>query len=459
MHIHFIGIGGIGMSALAQFHRARGWRISGSDLKRSEITDALRRQGIRVAIGQRKANVTPDTTRVVYTVAVPPKNPELREAKRRNIKTQTYAEAVGELTRKYRLIAVAGAHGKSTTTGMLAAVFRAARRDPTVIVGTKLRELGGSNFRVGTSPYFLLEADEYRASFWNYRPTVAVVLNIDREHLDFYHSIQKIKAAYLRFLRNITPGGTAVLNRDDPRVGRVGARLKRMRPDIRVIWFSLRDSSAKQITKVIKIPGAHNRSNALAAYAAAKTLGITPHIILVGISRYRGAWRRFQRLGTFREAKLYADYAHHPTEVRATIAGAREQYPRHRIIVVFQPHHYERMRTLFPEFTRAFDGCNQLYLLDIYEVAGREAGHHGPNVKALAAAIRKRGHPAEYVPPSANLGSFLKSRLKQNDVLIMMGAGSIWEMTKALLPGRKPTFVPRTFDRAQSRAAGRGKDK
>lgn len=443
-HLHCVGIGGIGVSALARLYQARGWRVSGSDLARSEITDALRKKGIRVFIGpHRRSRVAPSIARVVYTVATKSENPELREAKRRGIPTLSYAQAVGELTHKLKTIAVAGAHGKSTTTAMIALAMVRAGLDPTVIIGTKLREfsppVGGSNFRLGKSLYFVLEADEYRASFLNYTPSIAVVTNIDREHLDFYKNASNIEATFLKFLLGLKSGGTAVLNRDDHRLQRIGAKLKKKRPDLGIMWYSLRNPAARKIRRILRIPGTHNVANALAAYSVGRILRIPGKKIFSALGKYSGSWRRFDYQGRLLGAKVFADYAHHPTEIIATLQAAREKFPRSRIWCVFQPHHYERTRDLFREFTIAFDECDELVLLDIYEVAGRERSkkYRGVNSQKLAAAISRRGKSCFYLSSPSKLKSFLSKRLRRGDILIMMGAGSIWEITKQLMSAKR----------------------
>lgn len=444
-NLHCIGIGGIGVSALARLYKARGWQVSGSDLARSEITDALKKEGIRVFIGHRKSNLAPSVSKVVYTSAVRPNNPEIMEAKRRKIAALSYAQAVGELTREFKTIAIAGAHGKSTTTAMIALLLAKSGFNPTAIIGTKLREFKNSNFRLGKSPYkaeppgfrpyFVLEADEYRASFLNYYPTIAVITNTDREHLDFYKNIRKIEATFLKFISGLKPNGIAVLNRDDPRLRRIAMRLRRLRRDLNIIWFSLRHPQAKKIKRILRIPGAHNVSNALAAYAVGRILRIPEKKILAALADYRGSWRRFDYQGRIFGAKVFADYAHHPTEIRATLAAAGEKFPRRRIVCVFQPHHYERTRDLFREFTRAFGRADAAVLLDIYEVAGREQNKKSQEVNSqkLAAAISRRGQICFYLHDPRQLKSFLEKRLGRGDILVMMGAGSIWEITKQLM--------------------------
>ncbi len=438
-HIHFIGIGGIGVSALARLYRSRGFQVSGSDISRSEITDALKKESIQTFIGKHKAaNVAGSVTNVIHTAAIRSDNPELVIAKRRRIPTRTYARALGELSRGYRLIAIAGSHGKSTTTALTALALIRGKFDPTMVIGTKLREFRNSNFRLGRGAWLVIEADEYRASFLNYRPTIAVVTNIDREHLDYYRTVANVEAAFLKFLLRIQLNGTAVLNRDDRRTRRVGRKLARSRKDIRIIWYSLRDAAAVKIRKVIRIPGRHNVSNALAAVQVASTLRVPRSVSYRAIASYRGAWRRFDYQDHFAGAKVFADYAHHPTEIMATLQGARERFPKNRIWCVFQPHHYERTRLLYKEFSRAFKNCDALVLLDIYEVAGREhAGRDNRvNSERLAKAVTRRGTPALYLNNPRRLKPFLKRWLKPGDILLMMGAGDIWEMTKELA-GRK----------------------
>lgn len=435
-HIHCIGIGGIGVSALARLYRNRGFRVSGSDIARYEITDALKKEGIQIFIGKHKAaNVTGSVTKVIHTAAIRPDNPELAIAKRRRIPTRTYAQALGELSRDYRLIAIAGSHGKSTTTALTALALVRGKLDPTVVIGTKLREFKNSNFRAGHSKWLVIEADEYRVSFHNYRPAIAVVTNIDREHLDFYKNIRNVEDSFLKFLLRLEAQCVAVLNGDDQRLRRIGRQLRRLRPDINIAWYSLHDAAAQTIDRVIRIPGRHNVSNALATHAVASTLHIPQSTIFKAIGAYRGAWRRFDYQGKLFGAKVFADYAHHPTEIKATLQAAREKFPQKRIWCVFQPHHYERLRKLFPEFSRAFDDCDALVLLNVYEVVGRERRGSVADVNSerLAHAVSRHGTPALYLADPVRLRPFLKTWLRPGDVLLMMGAGDIWEMTKQLM--------------------------
>ncbi|MBI2096929.1 MAG: UDP-N-acetylmuramate--L-alanine ligase, partial [Candidatus Sungbacteria bacterium] len=266
--VYFIGIGGIGMSALARYYKARKWAVSGSDLAWSGITKELAKEGVKVKIGHKKGNLPAGLALVIYSQAIRSSNPELREARRRGVRVAPYPEIVGELTRTYTTIAVAGAHGKSTTTALASLVMIKGGLDPTVIVGAKLKEFGGKNFRAGHGTFLALEADEFGKSFLHYSPAFAIVTNIDNEHLDTYKNIANIKKNFLKFLGNTKIGGTLILNKSSkPLIGlkkKIGkiAEVK----NLKIIWYSLRSPAARKIENIIKIPGKHNVSNALAAY-------------------------------------------------------------------------------------------------------------------------------------------------------------------------------------------------
>jgi len=449
MKVHFVGIGGIGMSALARYFLAQKWAVSGSDLVKSGITQNLQKEGVEVKIGHKKAYLPTDVGLVVTSQAIPRDNPELVEARRRGVRILTYPEVIAELTEQHKTIAIAGAHGKSTTTALAALTLIAGGLDPTVIIGTNLKEFGGgrqgSNFRKGRSEYLVLEADEFGNAFRHYSPTLAIVTNIDREHLDVYKNLANIKKAFLDFMKNVASGGTLVLNRDD-------ANLHSLKPEIsafakkervRIIWYSLRDPAAKKIKHVIKIAGEHNLSNAVAVYALGKALCIPERTILRAIGSYRGAWRRMEFRGTLRVkgvrggAPVYDDYAHHPTEIRATLAAFHEKYPKKKILCVFQPHQIKRLTALFKEFTTAFEGADKTLILPIYKVAGRDEKPSRFDAQALARAIQKRepkkllfylADPRNLRRAILTLGAPLSSC-----VIVMMGAGNIVDLTDSLL--------------------------
>ncbi|MFH0712397.1 MAG: UDP-N-acetylmuramate--L-alanine ligase, partial [Candidatus Jorgensenbacteria bacterium] len=458
--VHFIGVGGIGMSALARWFLAQKWAVSGSDITLSNLTQALQKEGVKVKIGHKKAYVSPEMGLLVYNQAIPASNPELREARRRGIPVLTYPEALGVLSREYKTIAVSGAHGKSTTTAFLSLVLTRAGFDPTVILGTLFREFAGKNFRAGKSEYLVIEADEWKASFLNYSPTYAIITNIDREHLDFYKNYSNVKKTFLKFISNIREDGVLIANRDDKNLFALKRHIEKIakRKNFRVIWYGaiINYSAYRKIRTFLEVPGKHNVSNALAVYVLARALGIKEEVILKALGRYRGAWRRMEYRGKLRIANsksplaispvpVYDDYAHHPTEIKASLQAFREKFPKKEIICVFQPHQAHRTKNLFKEFISAFDLADYLILLPIYQVAGRDKSHKGYTSADLAKAIArsknyklKAKNSVSYLPSPKKLKSLLNSRFYFLDsaVVIMMGAGDIVNYTSLLIRGR-----------------------
>ena len=428
--IHFIGIGGIGVSALAKYYINQGVKVSGSDLSSSEITDDLIKLGAQIFIGKHnKKNLPKNIGAVIYTAAVQKDNPELSEAKRRKLKVKSYAQVLGELTKKYKTITVSGAHGKSTTTAMTALVLEKGHCDPLVIVGTKVREFGDSNFRPGLGGYFVLEADEWNKSFLNYRPQIAVLTNIDEEHLDIYKNIDHIEAVFKQFLTKVSKNGLIVANADDKIVKKIAKESGRQ-----VIWYSLKDKETNLIKKTIRVAGDHNLLNALAAFRVGRALGVGQAEILQALEGFSGTWRRFEFKGAINKAPVFDDYAHHPSEIKATLVAAKKRFPFGRIISVFQPHQYRRLHSLFNDFTNAFDHSDITCVLDVYDVAGREDSRAKKEVNSfkLAAALSEKGKDARYMYQS-QVSDFLKSEVKSNDAVIFMGAGDIYKLTQKIV--------------------------
>ncbi|MEK7193533.1 MAG: UDP-N-acetylmuramate--L-alanine ligase [Patescibacteria group bacterium] len=453
LHVHFVGIGGIGMSALARWFLAKNWAVSGSDLADSEILKELRKEGVKVKIGHKKSNLpahllepkAKPTSMVIYSSAIKPDNPELREARKFGIKPMSYAETIGCLTKPYKTIAVAGSHGKSTTTSLLGLIVIRAGMNPTIIVGTKLKELRGKNFLSGKSNVLVLEADEWKAAFLHYSPFIAIVTNIDREHLDFYKDLNAVKKSFLQFLKNTKPEGFLVLNRDDRNVRSLSPEIKKIatQNNLRVIWFSIQEDKAlvREIKKIINIPGEHNVSNALAACTVAiRCLGIKKAVALKTIGAYRGAWRRFEYKGKYDGALIFDDYAHHPTEIKATLKAFKEKYPKKKLLCVFQPHQAKRLQALFREFQDSFSDADEVLIFPSYQVAGRDEPSSRFNARALVAAIQKR-HPHKLIFYLANPRD-LKKKIHtlpsplRSKVIVMMGAGDIVSHTSSLL--RRP---------------------
>jgi UDP-N-acetylmuramate--alanine ligase len=438
--IYFIGIGGIGMSALARLYKAKGWSVAGSDVVPSELISALRAEGIHVDIGHKPGNIKSGVMLVVYNRAIHPDNPEIRSAMKLHIETLPYAEVLGNLTKEYMTVAITGSHGKSTTTALAALALMAGGYDPTVLIGTTLKEFARKNVRVGKSDTLVLEADDFGAAFTAYSPTVAIVTNIDREHLDFYKSFVNVKAAFIKFLSHVRPGGLMILNRDDPPLWGLRNRIRMIakKNSVTTVWYSLRDPAAKKIKKVILIPGVHNVSNATAVSHLGRFLEIPEKKILGAIRSYRGAWRRMELRGKFNGAPVYDDYAHHPTEIAATLQAFREKFPKKKILCVFQPHQTQRTALLFKEFQTAFDDAHETLILPIYHVAGRDAVIPNRDSGALVRAIQKKQphKPIFYLANPAKLKDAiiaLDGAPLSKKVIVMMGAGDVVQLTDALI--------------------------
>jgi len=419
MKVHFIGIGGIGISALAQYYLSKGHEVSGSDLVDSKIIEGLKNKGAIISVGSNSSENIKDYDLVIHSPAVKESNPEMIEAERKGIKILSYPQALGELTKEYTTIAVSGTHGKSTTTAMISLILIEAGLDPTVIVGTKLKEFGDSNFRIGKSEYLVIEACEHEASFLNYWPKIIVVTNIEEDHLDFYNNLENIKKAFNEFVSHLKDNGILVKTEDTV-----------VNTDKKTINYSLKDREVEQLKKIIKIPGDHNILDALAALKVARILGVKDEISFSALSKYAGSWRRFEetQLPGF---ILIDDYGHHPTEILATLKGAREKYPDRKIFCVFQPHQYQRTYLLFNDFVKSFKEAidskliDKLFLIDIYDVAGRESKEAKEKVssKILAEAIGN----AEYTSKED-----LFKELNGGEVMIFMGAGDIYNLSQDL---------------------------
>jgi UDP-N-acetylmuramate--alanine ligase len=434
MKIHFIGIGGIGMSALAQYYLSKGHEISGSDLTMTEITDFLRERGIVFFVPE-----NPDL--VIYSPAVKKSNPELKKFLDAGIKCQSYPEALGKITKDYYTIAVAGAHGKSTTTAMIGILMQKAGLDPTVIVGTKVKEFGNNNFRFGKSKFLVIEACEYDSSFLNYYPEIIVVTNIDKEHLDYFKTFANVKKAFRDFILKLPETGFLVFNKDDEKNSKF--KIQSSKILFKIKNYSLSQKEAKKIQNILKIPGQHNVSNALAVLQVARILGVPDKISFKSLSEFKGTWRRFEEKSEIIEEKkitVISDYAHHPNEIKATLQSAREKYPNKTIWCVFQPHQYQRTFYLFDDFVKIFRlaPVNKIIITDIYDVAGRETKDIKNEVdsKKLVEKInRKNVRYISIACPSEASGEggcdiekLVKENVKAGDVLIIMGAGDIYKL-------------------------------
>jgi UDP-N-acetylmuramate--alanine ligase len=438
--VHFVGIGGSGMSGIAEVLLNLGYAVSGSDLKRSATTAHLEARGARIFEGHTAANVA-GVQVVVISTAVHADNPEVIEARQRGVPVIPRAEMLAELMRMKYGIAVAGSHGKTTTTSMVAMVLDRGGFDPTVVVGGRLGVLG-SGARLGKGEFMVAEADESDRSFLKLSPTIAVVTNIDREHLDTYRDLADVQEAFVGFVNKIPFYGAAVLCLDDPPVQDILPRVER-----RLVSYGLSPQahvSARDVkltptgahyTAVqrgsalgpieLNVPGAHNVLNSLAAVSVGLDLGVGFDRIREGLHAFTGVDRRFQVRGDEGGVLVIDDYGHHPTEIRATLAALRTRAGTRRTVVLFQPHRYTRTHHLWDEFCRAFHEADVLLVTDVY-AAGEEpiAGATGD---ALAAAIAARGHQqASYAGDLKSAAVRLAAEAREGDVVLTLGAGSVW---------------------------------
>jgi len=448
-HIHFVGIGGIGMSGIAEVLANLGFHVSGSDQKKSDVTARLEELGVEVAEGHHAENVG-DAHVVVRSTAVRDDNPEIIEARRRSIPVIPRAEMLAELMRmKPHTVAVAGSHGKTTTTSMVATVLGIAGLDPTFVVGGIVRSYR-SNARLGKSELMVVEADESDRSFLMLTPTIAVVTNIDREHMDYYHDMDDVRRCFSDFVNKVPFYGAAILCLDDPHVQAVIPKVERRR-----VTYGLSaqaDVSAHEIVYdqsfgssftvwrgidvlgpvSLRVPGKHNVYNSLAAIAVGLELEVPFDKIAQALNEFSGADRRFQFKGEEAGVTVVDDYGHHPTEIKATLSAARIGAPHRRIVVLFQPHRYSRTHDLMDEFASAFNNADVLLVTDIY--AASEQPIEGVNAEVLAGRIKSYGHKnAEYIGALDNAGQILGDHVREGDLVITLGAGSVHRAGDQLL--------------------------
>ena len=446
-HLHFTGIGGIGMSGIAEVLLNLGYQISGSDLKLSPITERLASMGATVHEGHAAGNVA-GARALVVSSAVDEQNPEVQEARRLQIPVIPRGELLAELMRLKYGIAVAGSHGKTTTTSMTATILSHAGLDPTVVVGGRVGTMGGSNARVGRSDFLVVESDESDGSFVKLAPILAVVTNVDREHLDHYPSLEAIEAAFIEFVNKVPFYGAAIVCLDDRNVQTILPSITRRtvtygtsaQADVEVSEircgpfasdFHLRYKTTDLGCFHLRIPGRHNVLNATAAVAVAMELEVKPDAIREALNTFSGVDRRFQVRGKERGITVVDDYGHHPTEIRATLDGARLCGFR-RIHVLFQPHRYTRTYHLMDEFGRSFHQADNVFVLDIY--AASEKPIEGVTAEAVVERIRQFGHRGVEYVGSIDAGVEALYRVAQDgDLVLTLGAGSVWQAGEKLL--------------------------
>lgn len=434
--IHFIGIGGIGMSALARYFLKIGYQVSGSDLSENEITRELEKEGIKIFYPHLARNIKNDLERVIFTLAIDKNNPELKRAQELKIPCQSYSEALGELTKKYYTIAVCGTHGKSTTTALTALTLIKAGFSPTVILGTKLREFHNSNFHYGKKNFLVIEADEHFASFLNYWPKIIILTNMEGDHFDFFKNKKNYIRAFKKFVSRLPPDGFLIANKDDPDVYRTFLKEKRVK------FYSLKDKKAKEIQKRIFLPGSFNVSNALAVFLLSKILKIKEKNFFSVIEKYQGAWRRMQKKIVFYKKKkftLFHDYGHHPTEVEKTIFALKEKYKKNRIFFIFQPHQIFRTEYFLKDFQKVFQRSpvEKGVIVNVYYVAGREK--KGQEKIDLSEKLVKKINRDNflYLPRVEQAIEYFFPQLKKDDILLCMGAGDIYDRVEKFFDNDK----------------------
>ncbi len=426
-HIHMIGVGGIGMSALARLFLNEKKAVSGSDITISPITEALEKEGVVFFPVQNEQNITDGIDLVVYTEAMDSSHPELVTARTKGIKTINYFEALGMVANEYYLIAVAGTHGKTTTTAMLIDILEEASYDPTAIVGS-LRTKTKSNFRAGKSKYFVIEACEYKRDFLTLEPDVLIITNIEHEHVDYYKNLEDVQSAFRELAMKVQEDGAIVANLSDIKVQpAINQIQKRNAGPVEIIDYGKYVDPLLQLTQ----HGVHNHMNAAAASATASFIGIEKKHIRKALENFAGTWRRFEYKGEINGAVVYDDYAHHPTEIKATLKSVKEVNPKKNITVIFQPHTYTRTNELFADFVEALNIANSVILVPIY--AAREENKSGVSSEKIAEAINKKGGNASYYDTFDEAIEKIKKIVTKEDFVVVMGAGNVVNLANKLV--------------------------
>lgn len=438
--VHFVGIGGIGMSGLAEILWSRGFKVSGSDISLSEVTNRLSELGMEIYEGHSQENIN-DVDVLVYSSAVNIDNPEVKAAIDLKIPVIKRSEMLAETMRMKYGIAIAGTHGKTTTTSMVGLVLTKAGIDPTIIVGGKLSGLGGTNARLGKGEYIVVEADEFDRSFLKLTPSIAVITNLEKEHLDIYNDLDDIKSAFIEFANKVPFFGFAVLCLDEPALQEIIPEIPRKiitygitnQADVRAVDISYSEHSniytviyfGKELGQIkLNVPGLHMIKNSLVAVSIAMQLGIDFSLIKEALESFTGVYRRFETKYD-KELMVIDDYAHHPTEINATLAAIRGGWKR-RLVAVFQPHLYSRTKDFYQEFGRSFLNSDLFICTDVYPA--REKPIEGVSGKLITDAAKSYGHKnVYYEPDKTNIPSLLKRLCKEGDIIVTLGAGDIWK--------------------------------
>jgi len=444
-NIHFIGLGGIGMSALAQILHSQGHIVSGSDRYHSPLLTKLEQTGIYVMISQDASNITPKHDLIIYSSAIDEKNPEFEASKNLHKEMLSYPEAVGLLSQNLKTIAICGTHGKTTTTALAAIAFLQNSCDPNVIVGALIPELGKSNYRIGKSDWLILEACEYKNAFHNYFPSIAIITNIEPDHLDFFRTAEAYFKSFTKFLSQIPENGIIIANADDANLEKILQNLPKSERKIitygtsknanfRLEENKIYHQDGKQTILEMTVPGKHNLMNATAVITLAHTLNLDFHLVKTHLEKYQGASRRFEIKGQINKTTIIDDYAHHPTEIRTTLAAVKSKFGTNtKILCIFQPHQYSRTHQLLQEFATSFQDATKVIIPNIYEARDTAEDKAKINVDLLVETINEtRPNLAQNGKDLENTLKTAQNELNNFDVVITMGAGDINQLSEKL---------------------------
>jgi len=447
--VHLIGIGGIGVSAIAKLFLNWGTEVSGSDVTDSEIVKDLEKRGVKIFKEHKAKNISDDIELVIYSLAVTEDNLERVRTRELGIKELSYPEVLGEISKTKKTIGVSGTNGKTTVTAMTGLLLEKAELDPLVIVGSKVKKFD-ENLRIGEGDHFVVEGCEYQAAMLELNPKIAVLTNIEEDHLDYYKDINHIIETFQKYVDKLPKDGLLVINADDENC----QKLKR--PDCQVITYGInseadlvvydieqREGQQSFYLKyqgeelgqfVLKIPARFNIYNALASVACALGLGIDKDVIYKTLEEYTGSWRRFEKVGEYDGATIISDYAHHPTAVAGTIKATKNFYPGKRVVAVFQPHQHNRTKNLFNDFVKSFDDADLVVLSEIFDVAGREETEdQDVSSKKMAEEVKKRGLNVLYGKDLEETKKIVLENIDKNDIVLVMGAGDIYKVAKNLI--------------------------
>jgi UDP-N-acetylmuramate--alanine ligase len=435
-NIHCIGIGGIGISALARILNKSGYHISGSDQTETKLISKLKSENIKIFKGHQKQNLPVGTDLVIYSTAIPATNQELQEAQKKGLDTLTYPQALGKLTKDYYTIAVSGTHGKTTTTAMISEILITSKLDPTIVLGSTYSNFGGTNYRMGKSKYLLIEACEYKKAFLNYYPDIMIITGVEHDHFDYYKTAKDYQNAYLEALENLKKSGKVIFCADDANL----KKLLNKNKQLQTIKYSIKDLKNPQYKKMkLKVLGQHNQSNALAALKLCETLKLNTDMAIKALNKFQGTDRRMEYRGQIGKTGIYEDYAHHPTAIKVTLKALRTHLGANKsILCVYQPHQYSRTKSLLPEFAKSFQDCNQVIIPNIYEARDTEADKKDISTEILVNKINQihQGHAVNGQGLEKTL-KLLKKNYHEYDTIIIMGAGDVTKVAEELIKAAK----------------------